>query len=896
MGTLGAGNRPLVATKLAPPRLSGELVERRRLIERLGEERNRALVLMTAPAGWGKTTLAAAWRKQLVAEGSDVAWLQLGSEENDLYQFVHAVTAALHQGCGIAFPELIEAFGHGSVFDVAGVIAPLVNGVERHKRDIYLFIDDFHCLTDASVLEAAKRLIELASHNFHLVLLSRSVPALPLSKIRLDGQLAEICAADLRFTLPETEIFVSSRLGLALSADDLRLAHDLSEGWPAGLQLLAITLKSADDKGRKLREALSHQGAIATYLTEEVMAALDGSTRELLVRIGFCQRVHPDLCEALSGAAEAREVLARLEADFHFLQPADDGKEGWLRFNPIVRGYLRERFAELPAQTQEMLHRTASRWFADHHMTLEAVRHALLGKVADTAVALAEEHVWSLFLDENQTAILSWARLLPPEAIEMSPRMMVVLAWTLVMCRQVAEGDEILARLIRSPAMVSPWLRFCVASIKAVRAIQKDDGLALMQEVADCQNYVAAGDDALRASLCNLIGFSFLQADNYAGARDMQRISLEGPASSSFFARMHGACVVGLSFIMEGEAAEADRQYAVALAEAEERKGRRSNIASLIAAFYAEALYEQNRLEELRALLANRMDLVAQAGVPDSLLRGVMSRAKLAALNDGAGLAVEELSGLEALAGRLGLTRVKAWALAEKVRLMVSGWQLASAQQTLETLDAIADPLGGKAQFMLREVLLAQAIAHARLSIAGGDYRQAASLLEPVRAEWEGRRRMLVACQLRALRAIALHKDGQADKALAELTPALDFGQTHGLARSFLDEGANLQPLLALATGIPALSDYAARLMADLGAKASVPPSSRTPESKLLLSAREADILALMGKAMTNKRIAIALEISGETVKWHIKNIFAKLDVMTRADAIAKARRLGLID
>ena len=896
MGTLLGSSMPLAATKLAPPRLSSQLVERRRLLARLGEERNRSLLLITAPAGWGKTTLAAAWRKQLVAEGADVAWLQLGPEENDLYQFIQAVAAALHQGCGIAFPELIEAFGQGSVFDLAGIIAPLVNRVERHKRDVYLIIDDCHRITEPSVLEASKRVIELAPANLHLVLLSRLVPPLPLSKIRLDGRLAEIGTADLRFTLPETESFVSSRLGLALSADDLRLAHDLSEGWPAGLQLLATTLKSAADKGKKLREALSHQGAIGTYLTEEVMAELDRATRDFLVRVGFCQRLHPDLCEALSGAGDAADIMARLEADFHFLQPLDDGREGWLCFNPIVRGYLRERFSELPAETQEMLHRTASRWFADHHMTLEAVRHALLGKVPDTAVALAEEHVWSLFTDENHMAILSWTRLLPRETIDLSPRMMVVLAWTLMLSRQLAEGERILARLMLSPAIASPWLRFCVASIKAVRAVQQDDGLALMQEVADCQNYIMAGDDALKASLCNLVGFSFLQADNYTGAREMQRISLEGPASGSFFARMYGACVMAMSFMAGGEVIEADRHYAAALAEAEKRKGRRSSIASFIAAVYAEALYEQNRLEELRALLANRMDLVTQAGVPDSLLRGVVSRARLTALNDGVARALVELDDFEMLAGRLGLTRLKAWALAEKVRLMVSSWQLAPAQQALESLNAVAAALGEKAQFMLREVLLAQAIARARLCIAGGDYRQAASLLEPMRAEWEGRKRMITACQLRTVRAIALHKEGQADVALAELVPALEFGQAHGLVRSFLDEGANLQPLLALAAEIPALGDYAARLIADFAEKASVSPAARASENRLLLSAREADILELMGKAMTNKRIAIALEISGETVKWHIKNIFAKLDVVTRADAIAKARRMGLID
>jgi len=896
MGTVGGSYRPLVATKLAPPRLSGQLVERPRLLARLGEARNCSLVLITAPAGWGKTTLAAAWRKQLVAEGADVAWLQLGPEENDLYQFTHAVTAALHQGCGLALPELIEAFGQGSVFDVAGLIAPLVNSVECHKRDVYLVIDDCHRITEPSVLEASKRVIELAPVNLHLVLLSRSVPALPLSKIRLDGRLVEIGTPDLRFTLPETETFVSSRLGLALSADDLRLAHDLSEGWPAGLQLLATTLKSAADKGKKLREALSHQGAIGTYLTEEVMAELDGATRDFLVRIGFCQRVHPDLCEALSGAPDAGEILTRLEADFHFLQPLDDGAEGWLRFNPIVRGYLRERFSELPAETQEMLHRTASRWFGDHHMTLEAVRHALLGKVPDTAVALAEEHVWSLFTDENQVAILSWIRLLPRETVDLSPRMMVVWAWTLILCRRLAEGEEILARLLRSPAIADPWLRFCVASIKAVGAVQRDDGLALMQEVADCQNYVLAGDDALRASLCNLVGFSFLQADNYAGAREMQRISLDGPASGSFFARLYGAAVVGLSLMAAGEVTEADRHYAVALREAEERKGRRSSIASTIAALYAETLYEQNRLEELRALLANRMDLVAQASVPDSLLRGVVNRARLAALNDGTPRSLEELDDFEALAGRLGLTRLKAWALAEKIRLMAADWRLAPAQQALEALNAIAAAIGEQAQFMMREVPLARAVAQARLWIAGGDYHQAVALLEPIRTEWEGRGRMIIACQLRCLRSIALHKDGQAVLALAELAPALEFGQAHGLVRSFLDEGPNLQPLLAAAAEIPALGGYAARLIADLTAKTSVAPIARAPESKLILSAREADILQLMGKAMTNKRIAIALEISGETVKWHIKNIFAKLDVITRADAIAKARRLGLID
>jgi LuxR family maltose regulon positive regulatory protein len=530
-----------------------------------------------------------------------------------------------------------------------------------------------------------------------------------------------------------------------------------------------------------------------------------------------------------------------------------------------------------------------------HGYPVEAVRHYLKGNDSVAAVTLAESHIWQLFLDENLLMILSWGGHLTEETIAASPRTMVALAWTRLLCRQVEAGAALLDQIERSPFMADPWIKLTVNCMRGLEMIQRDDSAGLLRSLTEAGDLSRIADPSLCAALCNHASFGNLQIDNYQGALDFCRLGVSLRDERDLIVVGYNEICIGWINDVQGNLHEAERRYEWVVKTIEAQRGRRSGVASLAACLLGVILYEQNRLDELRALVANRLDVIGIVGIPDSLLRSAIMRARLLAALDGPAAGLPPLDDLDRMAIKEGLPRLSGWAMAEKIRLLILDWKLAAAQQVKAELDRLAARHRPETICTLSELPLAHDLSQARLLLATGKYAEAIALLDQVLAVWQGRGRKIVACQLRILLAVAHAKTGERGKALDVLRPAAELAMAQGMVRSFLDEGPSVLELLAdLPTGSPLIA-FAERLRAASGVAVRPAAAPAAREAGPQLSAREADILRLMGQAMTNKRIAIALEISGETVKWHLKNIFGKLEVFTRADAIAKARRLGLI-
>ncbi|MCY1332291.1 HTH-type transcriptional regulator MalT [compost metagenome] len=893
----------LVTTKFAPPRVGTRFIPRKQLLTHLRDSRQSTVALICGSAGFGKTILLVQWRQELMKSGAEVSWLSLSHEDRQLPIFCAYLFAAFRRlGIQVEDDILQES---SKAISMDAVVAMVAGEAAKIAKELYLIIDDYHYVDDPWVHKLIQKLLDHCPGNLHFVIASRVSPPLSLSRLRLLGQVSEVGIVELPFDVDETRSFFEQNLNtLRLSADELRLIHDQTNGWPASLQLIAIMLRSRPQTKERLHSFLWRSTDLQTYLAEDVVAHLPQELIRFMESLSVCRRFSPELAAFVTENPQAPALLKRAEDENLLIYRIEsDDRSPWYRFHPLFGEFLSGRLAQQGQHAVKALHRRASRWFADNGFLVESVRHANLGGDIDFAVSALENAAPTSWTLRYISPMLQLLDRLPHETLFSHPKLFFLGCLTYALTARADKAERWIEQLRQSEAAKIPAIssRFPIAD--AAVALQRDDTKRVIDLLEPLQN-VSPDNRFLRHVYLSALTTAYDSVGRYSDAR---RLLEENPVLPEDRAQEMGIVVEGqhvLIPLMEGNVKEAERAGSTILAQAEAAHGRNSVSANLSAANLSDVYYELDRIDDARRVLANRTG-VLHSSTPEAMVRASLCHARLNLLQQPPNVALEFLQKQAAHFHGLGLDRPFAYMLAEQVKILLYKANPARAAEILAKLSELATRYRD-AQGFRAEIPTIAALARARLALVDSDPAKTLDALAEVGrfAQKSGRARLLVTANLLAA---AAHGDlKQDDKASACLLQALNSGAELGLVRTFLDEGDRVSGMLAHFQGGDRLDQPTAQWFSDLlgrsgrtgltlpGGNASSQGSATARKGSL--TPRELEILSLVAQAMSSKRIGLTLNISADTVNWNIRNILAKLGVSSRYDAMAWARQHGLIE
>lgn len=885
----------LVRTKLAPASARG-IVSRIARLGRLRRGLDRRLTLVCAPAGYGKTTLLAEWRNALVASDVKVAWVSVDQDDDNASIFSSYVVAAIVDATGGVGTRAQRLLRDRALIPLKIVFDELLNELESSGVELFLMLDDFDRLASPVIHDAMFELLRYAPSNLHVVLACRSIPALPLSYFESRDQLVRVDENDLRFDDAETRSFFERIAGKPLNAENVERLRAATEGWVSGLQLAALALHDDSDAARVAEQVSHARAGIATYLNENVMTRVPDAIRRFLLHTAVLDRMTPSLCDALTGRDDALDCLEWLNAHNLFIRSIDGDRRRY-RYHALFLQYLREELALREPDAVAGLHRRASEWYAAERQWPDAVKHALAAGDFDAAAGWVETCAMKLIAASDVRTVLDWVSRLPGPALAGRLRLRIAHAWALALSMQMIDARRALEALeadidagrLDTDAVTATEL-LAVRSLIAALSDRSLEALHLGERV------LAAGPPS--GSWIEQIGQTTLSFGlGYAGRLDDAldlRARAERAASGHepLFANVYRQNMSGLAEFVAGRLHDASKTFEAALRAAERAAGRLSAATALSAGYLSAIYYEWNDWSKVRDAQVDRFDIAMQAGSLGPLLRFVQTAALLQFQSGNDARAHELLDEADHIACSRQWLRLRVACMATGVRLHLNAGKPTQAHRVGRALASLVPAAPPEETSSQVETWQMAQSAHARLLLADARADEAAQVMATVHDVLAARGFDWLAAQAAVLRAVACEQAGDEDAALTMLARALEYGQGNGLVRTFVDEGAAVERMLArvqkqldrfLALG----AWYPRELVRAFDAQraASATPAAR-PGAAGNLSAREVEILDYVARGLSNKEIARALRVAPETIKWHLKNIFEKLNVTSRIQAV----------
>lgn len=883
---------PVAGDKVAPPRQGRQLFVRETLMARLLEARRQRCIIVQGQAGSGKTSALVAWRKALIPLGFDVCWLALSPEENEPSRFFRCLVASLADVC----PEVVGDAGAvlGGDCEAGAVehwVITLVQALAQRKRDLVLMIDDVHHVTDTRIVQALQWLLAYAPSQLHLAFASRTALPLALERLRAQDAVTEFDMRDLRFTRDESERFLRAQLG-TIEPHDAEAIHELTDGWVAGLQLFAVDLRVRRGAGYPVvpvRDARS----FVSYFDREVLGRLADTDLDMLMRMAICQRFCVTLCAAMLGRPEAEigARLARLEADNLFLSQVRDQEHApWYRMHPLMRETLLERLRQVPDVERQALHTAAWQWFQAHGNLDDAVLHAVQGHDDAAAAGMVEKFGRVLLVRGELSRLSALLRMLSPEQVRSRFGLLVVQAYVQLYARDLGGLRRSLDQLAVHEAAAAPASRYTLHLLRAGLALQADDTATVREMLPQLRDIPTDADDLAWSSRGNALSWFYLLAGDFDGVRRLQEETAcrtSAPRSSLF-----GRYIAAASVAREGQIEQAGKLVRDVLRESERQGPEYAGLACLAAGLLADLLYESNDAKAACRLLEPRIGVLERVSLPDVVLRAMTVLSNAFWQVGRRAEAIAALDRLEAYAVRFSLDRVLAEALVLRLRRHVQQGETERANTVLDCVMAldVRHATGAWGDKIRR----AASLGRIEVAMYMQDYAAAAALLDGMGADAAGGHARTASLALRV--ALAQQMLGNEAKARDVFVSAVRLGHDAGLARSLLDAAASapvaFAKLIQMPLPDPVLTYYVDRLAAafDDGTGDACVPSASVCLPAAQLSARENEILSLLAQAMSNKKIASVLNLSPETVKWHLKNIYTKLGVSGRGGAAARMR------
>jgi LuxR family maltose regulon positive regulatory protein len=886
-------------TRIPPPRRA--LVPRRELLARLDEIDAFRLVVVAAPAGFGKTTLLAAWAR---GGAHRVAWLSLDKGDNDLARFLAYLVAAIQ---GVAAPlgegaaSLLQRPQPAAPEQVLTALLNDVAATVPADERLVLVLDDYHLITTPQIHEALSFLIEHAPPGLHLILLTRADPPLPLPLLRARGQLLEIRQSDLRFSEEEAIAFLQQTMGVTLRTTEAEILVQRTEGWAAGLQMAALALKTGSGEEQAAAFVAAFTGThryVLDYLLEEVLQRQSPAMQLFLLQTSVLERLYAPLCDALvdDGVVGAQQALAYLEAENLFIVPLDE-QRSWFRYHQLFADLLQLRLRQQMPDKIPVLHQRASRWHEVAGEMGPAVDHALAAGDVERALALVGAAAESTLMRGEAMTLLHWVESLPATEVRARPYLALYYAWALLLAGRPA--DDVLLWLEAAEAREGG--QDATRPIRAYLALLQGRVLDARDDAERALAELPAQDRFLRQLASLVLGMTAPYDEGSVATHFLEDAVRSGREVDNLVVTVLGVCARGEFALRQGDLLQAQSHFAQALRLAGDGLGDLTPLASEPLIGLAQVAMERNELNAAETYLAQAMGLEPTWNKM-ALLDALITQARLQrTLGDVEG-AHEQLAAAAALARQFDATELDD-AIVAVARADMALWEgdLASvaawlATRGLESDDAPPETVPPPEPDYDAAIRKYEYLALARLQLARGDAAAALVALDRLLPAFERCRARIL---IHLSRALAYHAVGKEDAALAAVAEALALGQPGGFVRVFVDEvtAAHGEPLArllyrALAAEIsPAYASYLLQQLPEAAERAS-PAQAPLIEP---LSEREMEVLQLVAEGLTNQEIAERLFLSLATIKWHASNIYSKLGVNNRTEAVARGQTLGLL-
>jgi LuxR family maltose regulon positive regulatory protein len=945
---------PLLETKLYIPPMRPELVSRPRLIERLNAGLGGRLTLVSAPAGFGKTTLVSEWVQAMgeAVAPIAVAWLSLDESDNDPTRFLVYVIAALQTVAAEIGKGALSALHSPQPPPAEAVLTGLINELADISDRILLVLDDYHLIEAQPVHDVVTFLLQhlppdpgpgVQGRGVHLVIASREDPPLPLARLRVRGQLTELRATNLRFTSAEAAEFLNQAMGLSLSAEDIAALETRTEGWIAGLQLAAVSMQGRDDIAGFIDSFTGSHRFVLDYLLEEVLEQQSESVQTFLLQTSILDRLTGLLCDALTGQGNGQATLEMLERANLFIVSLDSERR-WYRYHHLFADLLRQRLRQNPPPLSSPsleggivagLHRRASAWYEQNGFADEAIEHALPAEDLERAAHLIQGIAEDIWVRGEDAKLRRWLDALPVELILSTPQLCLFHAWYLLSSGKTEMADQVLqaAELALEP---SPALRRSPGAPRD-RVEGSDGGAeAWPREHAQSREMNRL---ALRGKLATTRAFSAFYRGDIPAIIQHAREALEYLPEEDLTWRGTAIHVLGDAYDFSGQMVEA---YHSRLEAVKASRSSANKVAFMIAnSKLALILRRQGRLQQVQEICQQQDQLAGESGMAQTDVAGWLMAIwgeVLAEINDLDGALRKAEKGVE-ITERGGDLAMLGWSYLCLTRVLFSRGDLAKAEETIRrmenaTRESNVPPwiTNQKAAWQAR-VWLAQgdlaaasqwaeargldattepAYLHemeytvlARILSAQNQFERAVKLLQRLLEAAQAGGRTSRAIEILNLQALAVQARGDTEQAIIALEQALTLAEPGGFVRIFADEGPSMARLLCEAAARGIMPGYVGKLLAafgdgtkDEGRMTESLPLVDRPSPALVepLSERELEVLQLIAQGLMNREIAARLFLSLNTVKAHTRNIYGKLGVNSRTQAVVEAQRLGLIE
>jgi LuxR family maltose regulon positive regulatory protein len=920
----GTSSDPLLMTKLAVPSTRVSLVPRPRLRKRLEEGLRRKLTLVSAPAGFGKSTLLSAGLAASSGNGGSTVWLSLDSGDNDPARFWRYFVTAIDQVKPGSGESALALLGSPQASPIEAILTTLLNDLGDLDADAVLVLDDYHLIESQAIHEALTFLIDHLPPLVHLVIATRVDPSLPLARLRARGEMTELRADDLRFTSEEAATFLNQVMGLQLSAEAIAELEGRTEGWIAGLQLAALAMSDHADVSGFIAAFTGSNRYVLDYLAEEVLGRQPEDLRGFLLETSILDRMCAPLCNAVTGHTDGQTTLERLEHANLFVIPLDDERQ-WYRYHHLFLDVLRQRLSQTQVDRFPELHQRASAWFEQQQLVSEGIHHALAARDWERAVRLIESIGVTVVLNQQIQTVLGWIVEIPEGLVRERPVLCTIRALALVFLNRPDEAEASLReaeRCLRGNPTADE-ARAILGRIAVIRA-------AIARFSGNLERCVAMGLKALellpetestareRAAARTNAALAFQVSGDVAptNERPLEEAMASHRASGVQIMLLRSINLLARLRTLQGRLRAAAATYEEAAEVVSGRDGLQDLVNS--AAYYVglgDIHREWNDLDSAESNLRRGMDLFTGTLTVDAdvVTHGYLS---LGRLQQARGLHVDALATLEEFANlaRRGdffpllITRGKA----ARARLALMQDDLPSALRWAQAsgLDADDEPRYPHEEeyLTLARVLVAQG----RMDPAARYLNDALDLLDRLFRAAERGARMGSAIEILVLRALALQARHESSEALTTLERTLTLAEPEGYVRVFVDEG---RPMAALLSELlkawrkgprdarqRALLGYTRRLLAAFESPhtstgSPVGRASESDDQPLLdpLTAREREVLQLIAEGLSNRQIASRLFIEVGTVKGYVHSLLRKLEVDSRTQAISRAHDLHLL-
>jgi LuxR family transcriptional regulator, maltose regulon positive regulatory protein len=901
---------PLLFTKLNLPPRRPSLVTRPRLLDLLdlGLLPGTRLTLLAAPAGFGKTSLVIDWQSRLAERGIRAAWFSLDEADNELARFLRYLVAAIRK----LLPELGESLL--SLLDlpqrppVENLMVALINELEAVQSDFVLVLDDYQVIQDQAVLQSVGYLVEHGPEHCHLVLTTRSEPALPLARLRARGQVNEIRAADLRFTPQEALQFVRGFPRLEMNDQQAALLEQHTEGWVAGLQMAAIALQAFAARhnlpGERDEFLASFSGThqyVFDYLAQEVLNQQGAEVVDFLHQTALFERICPALCDTLTGREDSRQILRMLDQSNLFIQPMDEQRQ-WYRYHRLFAGFLR---AGLDTSRQTGLYRRAAAWFEANGLLEEALSYTIKAGDWTSAVRLIKQELPRLFQAGDFVTLQAWFDGLPEAVVGGDLDLVIYQGWVSLLKRGMGRAAVMAELAVGLTAGATDESRGLLLGLQAFLAFAAEGNHEQAERLGqEAVRLIDPSDRVFRTMLLSLLGQIQRQYGSVVAAihtfEEAVRAAERAPAAgyskiNTGLAIMQGN--LALSYYFHGERRRADAFCRETIRRYINAKGQAEAAALFIYMPWVEFSFAGNALVEARRYVETGFALCQKMGTTPIVVGGSNLWAALHFLEGDTGRALADVRANQAEAIRMGLPWIAdaAATLEAWFELKLGNLAFVEAWERQTHL-----PLTAADLTHIDEQLL-----QARLFLARKQFAESLTLLDAIRQRAEQDERYILLLEAEVLLGLACRGAGRLADALDWIERAVRRAAPEGCLRAFLNEDA--AGLVAeLGTRLKekvdgGVSQFIQQLLDAYRAEGvQVPAAQVQPEAKPAglvepITPRELEVLQLMAQGLSNAEIARRLYLTVNTLKAHTNSIYGKLDVHSRLQAVNRGRELGLL-